>query len=66
MISAKEAKAQTEQNKLKVEKLEVETLIKKAIAKGRDSATFTGQMSEALKAELVLAGYEVNNGLIKW
>ena len=66
MISAKEARTQTEQNKLKVEKLEIETLIKKAIAKGRESATYTGQLSEALKAELTLAGYEVSNGLIKW
>lgn len=66
MISAKQAREQTEQNKIKAEKVEIEKLIKKAIEKGRDSATFTGQLSEPLKAELTLAGYTVTNGLIKW
>ena len=66
MISAKQAREKTELNKLKEEKANIEKLIMRAIEKGRESATYTGQLSEALKAELTLAGYEVSNGLIKW
>ena len=66
MISAKEAREQAELNKTKKQKADIEKLIKKAVESGRDSATFTGQLSEVLKDELTQAGYEVLSGMIKW
>ena len=66
MISAKEARKQTDANKVDSIRKHIEELIKKAISKGRDSITTTGQIPACIVSELEENGFVVSNNMIKW
>lgn len=66
MISAKEARKQTDANKVDLIRKHIEDLIKKAFSKGRDSITITGQIPACIVSELEENGFVVSNNMIKW
>lgn len=66
MISAKQAREQAQENKIKLLRSEIETLIKKASAKGRTKTTISGQIPACIVEELEQNGFRVQNGLIEW
>lgn len=66
MISAKQAREQTAENKTKIIRNEIESLIRKAIAKGKDKVTYSGQIPACIIEELKENGFSISNGLIKW
>lgn len=66
MISAKQARQQAQENKIKLLRSEIETLIKKASAKGRTKTTISGQIPACIVEELEQNGFRIQNGLIEW
>jgi len=60
MISAKEARRKSEQNRISLTKLSVEKLISKAIEKGKDYVQFSSNViNSELENELKENGYKV-------
>lgn len=59
MISADEAREQSEVNKLPFIEKRIESLIKKAIGKGTNTAFYAAQVPEALENKLIKAGYTI-------
>lgn len=62
MISAKEARAKSEANNIKVIRQEIDKLIMKAIEKGDTTAFKTGQIPEVVQEEYKENGYTVEIG----
>lgn len=67
MISAKQAREKTDENKVANFKKEIEKLIKHNIEKGRDNAKISGQVPAEIILELMKNGYSVEEqkGLTK-
>ena len=59
MLNAKSASEQSEANRIQNQKNDIETLIKKAIKKGRNKIFTTGMVPKEIKDELESAGYKV-------
>lgn len=61
MLNAKQAKEQTEMNKISNCKAEIKKAINKAIQKGREYIYLTTIVSTEVKKELNECGYKVEN-----
>ena len=66
MITAKWAREQTEEYKIKIIRDEIESEIRKAVSKGREKITITGNIPACIISELESNGFTISNGLIKW
>lgn len=66
MISAKQAREQSDENKIRLRRAEIEKAIKKAVENGRNKVTITGQIPACIILELQENGFRTNNGLIEW
>ena len=66
MISAKQAREQSDKNKIRLRRAEIEKAIKKAVENGRNKVTISGQIPACIILELQENGFRTNNGLIEW
>lgn len=66
MISAKQAREKTDENKIRLRREEIDKAIRKAVENGRDKVTITGQIPACIILELQENGFRTNNGLIEW
>ena len=66
MISAKQAREQSDENKIRLRCAEIEKAIKKAVENGRNKVTISGQIPACIILELQENGFQTNNGLIEW
>lgn len=66
MISAKQAKEQSEKSRIEIMRKEIDAEIRKAVAKGREKITVSGNIPACIIEELEENGFTFQNGLIKW
>lgn len=66
MISAKQAREQSNENKIRLRRAEIEKAIRKAVENGRSKVTVSGQIPACIIEELQQNGFRFNNGVIEW
>lgn len=59
MISAKQAKAKSDANSLKILESEIEKLINRAVEKGLNAAFKQGQIPKEIQDKVIAAGYDI-------